>query len=140
MLCLKVSSVQDAQVQLDFPWLGTKMIKYWQNSNPKITSLQMIVSAAFKCHVQLFQQLEVSILEFQKFDKWTLHLIHSTAGRQFQNSCPQENWAWIQTGSKKNYGFLHCHLCDKTRLGLGLSLGLSLDSKLGSWSKQVLGS
>ena len=44
-----------------------------------------------------------------------LYLIRSTAGRQIQNPHLRENWAWIQTGSKNNYGVLHGHLLRKVQ-------------------------
>jgi len=63
--------------------------------------------------VELLTQLEIPVLAFQETDVYDIHRAQCTGTHRFRNQASQNDWVWVQAGSKEMYGALSSHLLAK---------------------------
>jgi len=56
--------------------------------------------------VEGFAQLEIRVPDFQETDRFQIHQARYTGTKAFRNGGSRNDWVWVQTGVKANYGDL----------------------------------
>jgi len=95
-------------ISLDRIWL--ELIRYSRKNLAPERRLPEEPAILELLPVELLTQLEIPVLAFQETDVYNIHRARCTGTHRFRNQKSQNDWVWVQAGSKEMYGALRGRL------------------------------